>query len=76
MVLRVINEWQNGTRAEYTTNTDASRGRYLMAARRAADSAYRPLTDVKNGYQYTTPAHYCGNAGRCVTTVTLERGWA
>ena len=76
MILRVITEWKNGTRHETTTNTDARRGRYLLASMRAADGAHWPLKDVKNGYQYDTPRQYTGNAGGCTTTVTLERGWA
>lgn len=76
MTIRVITEWKNGTRHEVTTSTNASRARYLMAARRAADSAHWPLKEIKNGYQYDTPRQYTGNAGGCTTTVTLERGWA
>jgi hypothetical protein len=76
MVIRIINKWADGSQHESKITTDASRARYLMAARRAADGAHWPLKDVKNGYQYETPRHYCGNAGKCVTTVTLERGWA
>jgi len=75
MILRTVIEWKNGSRWEDAINTDASRGRYLLASHRAADGAYWPLREVKNGYQFDTPKHYTGNAGGCTTTVTLERGW-
>jgi hypothetical protein len=76
MVIRIISKWADGSQHESKITTDASRARYLMAARRAADSAHRSLREVKNGYQYDTPRQYTGNAGGCTTTVTLERGWA
>lgn len=75
MVLRTVIEWKNGYRQEYTTATDAKRGRYLMASMRAADSALHSLREVKNGYQYDTPSCNTFPPVGCTTTVTLERGW-
>ena len=76
MVLRTVIEWKNGLRQEFTTNTDAQRGRYLMAASRSTDSALHRIREVKNGYQYDTPKCNTFPAVGCTTTVTLERGWA
>jgi hypothetical protein len=76
MVIRIVTTWNNGTRRETTTNTDAQRGRYLFASMKAHDSAQHALRYVKNGYQYDTPRQYTGTAGAATTTVTLERGWA
>ena len=76
MIIRTILQWADGTRHESTITASASRARYLMNARRSSDAAYRPLKDIKNGYQYETPRQNCGKAGKCITTVTLERGWA
>lgn len=76
MILRIITEYKNGTRHESTINTDAKRGRYLMASWRAADGTLHTLREIKNGYQFDTPKQYTGKAGGCTTTVTLERGWA
>lgn len=75
MVLRTVVGWKNGCRQEFTTNTDAQRGRYLMAAIRSADSALHRIREVKNGYQYDTPKCNTFPAVGCTTTVTLERGW-
>ena len=76
MVLKVVNKWANGTKEVLTTNTDAQRGRYLFCARKIADGSQWPLKAIKNGYQYESTRQYTGKAGKCITTVTLERGWA
>jgi hypothetical protein len=76
MILRTVKVFGDGTRQEYTTNTSAQRGRYLMASNKAQDAARYTLRNVKNGYQYDTPRCNSYPHVGCITTVTLERGWA
>jgi hypothetical protein len=76
MILRTVKVFGDGTRQEYTTNTSAQRGRYLMASNKAQDAARYTLRNVKNGYQYDTPRCNTYPHVGCTTTVTLERGWA
>jgi len=76
MVLNFINEWENGSRHEEHINTTASNGRRRMRAiRNYPYSTYTNVKDIPNGFQYETPSHLCGSAGKCITTVTLTRGW-
>ena len=73
MILTIRNEWANGSTHETKSNYTASRGRYALASMKAA--VQFPTTDTENGFEYETPRQYCGNAGKCTTTITLTRGW-
>jgi hypothetical protein len=73
MILTIRNEWANGSTHEMKSNYTASQGRYVLASMRTA--VQFPTTDIENGFEYVTPRQYCGNAGKCKTTVTLTRGW-
>ncbi len=76
MILRVINEWKDGTRQEFTSNYGASTGRYKLACMATADKTYHRDTfkDIERGYQYVSNNPY-KYKNPCTTTVTLERGW-
>ena len=73
MVLTIRNEWANGSTHETKSNYTASRGRYMLLSIRS--SVQWKTEDIPNGFEYETPSQYCGNAGKCKTTVTLTRGW-
>lgn len=73
MVLSFISEWENGSRHEEHINISASRGRYRMRAMKTYP--YTNYKEIPNGFQYETPSSCCGSAGKCITTVTLTRGW-
>ena len=73
MVLTIRKMWADGSTHETKSNYTASRGRYIFASMRTA--VQFPITNIENGFEYETPRLYCGNAGKCKTTVTLTRGW-
>ena len=73
MILTIRNKWANGSTHETKSNYTASRGRYMLSSIRS--SVKWKTEDIPNGFEYETPSQYCGNAGKCKTTVTLTRGW-
>ena len=73
MVLTIKQEWANGTTHTTKHNYTASRGRYQLSSMRSA--VQFKVEEYPNGFKYETPSHYCGNAGKCTTYVTLTRGW-
>ena len=73
MILAIKDEWANGSTHTTRNNYSASRGRNILASMRS--SVQWKTEDIPNGFEYETPSQYCGNAGKCKTTVTLTRGW-
>jgi len=73
MILTIKDEWANGSTHTIRNNYGAARGRNILASMRS--SVQWKTEDIPNGFEYETPSQYCGNAGKCKTTVTLTRGW-
>ena len=73
MIMTIRKMWADGSSHETKSNYTASRGRYILSSMRRA--VQFTTTDIENGFEYETPSLYCGNAGKCKTTVTLTRGW-
>lgn len=72
MVLTIKSEWSDGTVHTSQENVGASKGRYIMAAITRYPRKYKK---IPNGFQYETPHRFIWGMGRCVTTVTLTRGF-
>ena len=75
MVLKIVKEYESGVSEVFTMNTDAKHGRYKFNSIKIADASHYPLKHVENGYQYETVIVYGGKYRKCITTVTLVRGW-
>lgn len=76
MILRIINEWKDGTRQESADNYGVSTGRYKLACMTTLAKTYHPDTfkNIERGFQYVSNNPY-KYKNPCTTTVTLERGW-